>query len=30
VDGGEIARLMARGDYLATWKFIEENIFALK
>ena len=30
VDGGEIARLMARGDYLATWKFIEENILALK
>jgi len=30
VDGGEIARLMAQGDYLATWRFIEENIFGLK
>jgi len=30
IDGGEIARLMDRGDYLATWKFIEENILALK
>ncbi len=30
VDGGAIARLMAEGDYLATWKFIEDNIFSLK
>jgi xylose isomerase len=29
VDGGEIARLMDRGDYLETWKFIESNIFGL-
>jgi len=30
IDGGEIARLMGQGDYLSTWKFIEENILALK
>jgi xylose isomerase len=30
VDGGRIARLMAKGDYLETWKFIETNIFSLK
>jgi xylose isomerase len=30
VDGGRIARLMDRGDFLATWKYIEENIFSLK
>jgi len=29
VDGGKIARLMAKGDYLQTWKFIESNIFSL-
>jgi xylose isomerase len=29
VDGGKIARLMARGDYLETWKFIETDIFSL-
>jgi xylose isomerase len=30
VDGGKIARLMAKGDYMETWKFIESNIFCLK
>jgi xylose isomerase len=30
IDGGEIARLMAQGDYLETWRFIENNIFSLK
>ena len=30
VDGGKISRLMARGDYLETWKFIESQIFSLK
>jgi hypothetical protein len=30
VDGGEIARLMAAGDYLKTWKFIEAQIFGYK
>lgn len=30
VDGGKIAKLMARGDYLETWKFIESHIFSLK
>jgi len=30
VDGGQIARLMSRGDYLKTWQFIETNIFSLK
>ncbi len=30
VDGGRIAELMARGDYLETWKFIENNLFSLK
>lgn len=29
IDGGEIARLMAKGNYLETWKFIEANIFSL-
>lgn len=29
VDGGQIADLMRRGDYLATWRFIEEHIFRL-
>jgi xylose isomerase len=29
VDGGKIAHLMAKGDYLETWKFIESNIFSL-
>jgi xylose isomerase len=30
VDGGALARLMRRGDYLATWRFIEEHLLALK
>jgi xylose isomerase len=30
VDNGQLARLMAGGDYLETWKFIESNIFGLK
>ena len=30
IDGGKIARRMAKGDYMATWKFIEANIFGLK
>jgi xylose isomerase len=30
VDGGRIDKLMAAGDYLETWKFIEENLFSLK
>ncbi len=30
IDGGRIARLMAKGDYMETWKFIEANIFGLK
>jgi len=30
VDGGRIAKLMAKGDYLETWKFIEHRIFSLK
>ena len=30
VDGGKISRLMAKGDYLETWKFIETHIFSLK
>jgi len=29
VDGGKISRLMAKGDYLETWKFIESHIFSL-
>jgi xylose isomerase len=29
VDGGRLAELMARGDYLETWKFIETNLFGL-
>jgi xylose isomerase len=29
VDGGRIAELMAAGDYLATWRFIEDNLFSL-
>ncbi len=29
VDGGRIAELMAAGDYLKTWKFIEANFFAI-
>ena len=29
VDGGRIARFMAQGDYLETWKFIENQFFAL-
>ena len=30
VDGGRIAKLMAAGDYMETWKFIEAEIFGLK
>lgn len=30
IDGGRIARLMAAGDYLKTWRFIESEIFSLK
>jgi xylose isomerase len=30
VDGGNLSKLMARGDYLETWKFIENHIFSLK
>jgi hypothetical protein len=30
VDGGRIARLMATGDYMETWKFIEAEIFGMK
>ncbi len=30
VDGGRIAELMERGDYLETWKFIESHLFSLK
>ena len=30
IDGGKIARLMAKGDYMETWKFIEKEIFGLK
>ena len=30
VDNGQLAKLMAGGDYLETWKFIESNIFGLK
>jgi xylose isomerase len=30
IDGGQIAKLMAKGDYLETWKFIERRIFGFK
>ena len=30
VDGGRIAKLMAAGNYMETWKFIEAEIFGLK
>jgi len=30
IDGGKIAKLMAKGDYLETWKFIERRIFGFK
>jgi xylose isomerase len=30
VDGGKLAALMSRGDYLATWKFIESELLGLK
>jgi xylose isomerase len=30
IDGNRLEDLMRRGDYLETWRFIEENIFALK
>jgi xylose isomerase len=29
VDGARLDRLMASGDYLATWKFVEENFLCL-
>jgi xylose isomerase len=29
IDEGQIDKLMAEGDYLKTWKFIETNIFSL-
>jgi len=30
VDGGKIAELMAKGDYLETWKFIVRRIFSFR
>ncbi|MEW5909499.1 MAG: sugar phosphate isomerase/epimerase [Thermodesulfobacteriota bacterium] len=30
VDHGTLSRLMQKGDYLETWKFIEKEIFGLK
>jgi xylose isomerase len=30
VDGGKLENLMSRGDYLATWKFIESELLGLK
>lgn len=30
IDLGRLETLMAAGDYLETWKFIEQNIFSLK
>ncbi|SLM33016.1 putative Xylose isomerase [Desulfamplus magnetovallimortis] len=30
IDTGKLEKLMNAGDYLKTWQFIEENIFALK
>ncbi len=30
VDGGKLEALMSRGDYLATWKFIESELLGLK
>ncbi len=30
VDGGRLANLMDRGDYLATWQFIESELLGLK
>ena len=30
IDGEQFVRLMAQGDYLETWKFIENNFFGLK
>ncbi|MDJ0722159.1 MAG: sugar phosphate isomerase/epimerase family protein [Desulfobacterales bacterium] len=30
VDGGKLEALMSRGDYLATWKFIEAELLGLK
>ena len=30
IDGGRIAKLMSDGDYLATWRFVESEIFSLK
>jgi len=30
IDNGRLAKLMTNGDYLATWRFVEENIFSLK
>ena len=30
VDGGKLEALMSRGDYLATWKFIESELLGLR
>jgi len=30
IDTDRLERLMAKGDYLETWKFIEQNIFSMK
>lgn len=30
IDTPRLEALMARGDYLVTWKFIEENVFSLR
>ena len=30
IDMPRLEALMAAGDYIETWKFIEQNIFALK
>jgi xylose isomerase len=30
VDGGKLEALMSRGDYLATWQFIESELLGLK
>ncbi len=30
IDGDELAALIAGDDYIATWRFIEDNFFSLK
>ena len=30
IDSALLESLMAKGDYLETWKFVEQNIFSLK